>query len=97
MTIRDKIKEIVEPRNENSVSHFYDYIMLIAIVIGIIPLMFREQNILFWCFDIISVICFIVDYILRWLTADYRSKFKGAIPYIIYPFITVPLKTERVL
>ncbi len=86
MSVREKIREIVEPRNENNVSQFYDYIMLIAIVIGIIPLMFREQNKLFWYFDIISVICFMVDYILRWITADYRSKFNGAIPYVIYPF-----------
>ena len=86
MTIREIIREIVEPRNENSVSHVYDYLMLIAIVIGIIPLMFREQNKLFWYFDIISVICFMVDYILRWATSDYRSKFKGVIPFVIYPF-----------
>lgn len=86
MKIREIIREIVEPRNENSISRLYDYIMLIAIVIGILPLMFKEQNKLFWYFDIISVICFMLDYLLRWVTADYRSKFKGVLPYIIYPF-----------
>lgn len=86
MTIRERIREIVEPRNENSVSRFYDFIMLIAIVIGILPLLFRGHSKLFWYFDIISVTCFIIDYILRWATADYRSKYTGFLPYVIYPF-----------
>ncbi len=86
MTLRSKIRELIEPRNENRISRLYDYVMLTAIVIGIIPLMFRVHCKLFLYFDIISVACFIIDYVLRWVTADFRSKYKGFMPYLIYPF-----------
>lgn len=76
MKLRENIKKIIEPRNENKYSKVYDLIMLIAIVIGILPLMFRTQTKLFWYFDLISGICFIVDYILRWSTADFQFQEK---------------------
>ncbi len=88
MTLRQKIYEIVEPRyntNDGTVSRVYDWVMLVAIIIGIIPLMFREQTRLFYTFDIVSCGIFIIDYIMRWMTADYRIK-KGALSFLIYPF-----------
>lgn len=86
MDIRHHINQIIEPRNnETPFSRAYDFVMLVAIVIGIFPLMFRTQTKLFWYFDLISGICFIVDYLLRWLTADFNSK-KGKMAFVIYPF-----------
>ena len=88
MTKRIKIYEIVEPRYNNQdskIASLYDWVMLAAIVIGIIPLMFREQSSLFYAFDIASCTIFIIDYILRWLTADFRIK-KGLLSFLIYPF-----------
>lgn len=84
--IREKIKNIIEPRNENNFSRIYDVIMLSAILIGILPLMFRTQYKLFWYFDIISGSCFTIDYILRWLTCDIRSKRNKWIAFVSYPF-----------
>ena len=86
MSIRERINYIVEPHRENKYSHWYDCIMLIAIAIGIFPLMFRTQYRLFWYFDIISGLCFTIDYIFRWLTCDLRSKSKNWISFVIYPF-----------
>lgn len=88
MTLRQKIYSVVEPRyntNDGTVSRVYDWGMLVAIIIGIIPLMFREQTRLFYTFDIVSCGIFIIDYIMRWMTADYRIK-KGALSFLIYPF-----------
>ena len=86
MGMREKINNIIEPRNcETNLSRIYDYLMLIAIVIGIIPLMFRNQIKLFWYFDVISCACFLLDYILRWITCDYRSKDKKWWSFVIYP------------
>ena len=88
MALRQKIFAVVEPRYNNLdsvVARIYDWIMLIAIIIGIIPLMFREQTALFYAFDIVSCVIFIIDYLLRWLTADIRIK-KGPISFLIYPF-----------
>lgn len=86
MNFRQKISEIIEARNETRASSIYDSIMLAAIVIGIIPLMFRSQNWLFWVFDIASGICFIIDYVLRWVTADLNSGRKGWKAFVIHPF-----------
>ena len=86
MSFREKIHNIINPRNENSLSHFYDYVMLIAIIIGVFPLMFRTQYKLFWYFDIVSGSCFTIDYILRWLTCDFRSKRKKWVSFVFYPF-----------
>ena len=86
MTIREKINIIVEPRRQNRFSRWYDAIMLIAIAIGIFPLMFRTQYRLFWYFDIISGLCFTIDYIFRWLTCDLRSKNRNWTSFLIYPF-----------
>lgn len=87
MQLRERIYRIVEPRNKETLaSRTYDIVMLIAIAIGIFPLMFRTQYKIFWYFDLISGLCFIVDYILRWCTADYESKHRKKTAFLIYPF-----------
>ena len=83
---RRKVKEVVEARNDNLLSRIYDTIMLIAITIGVLPLMFRTETSLFWWFDLLSGICFIVDYLLRWVIADMNSKKGKWTAFIIYPF-----------
>ena len=85
MSIREKINRIIEPSRSTLLSRVYDYIMLIAIVVGIIPLMFREQTMLFWYFDLVSGICFVIDYVLRWITYDLRRQKGGWMSFIIYP------------
>ena len=86
MTIRERIYELIEPRNDNTISRVYDGIMLCAICVGILPLMFRDQSPLFEYFDWASCCVFMLDYVLRWLTADLRSKKRGVMAFILYPF-----------
>ena len=86
MTLRERITEIIEPRNENTLSRAYDWMMLVAIVIGILPLMFREQYGVVWFFDLVSGCCFIIDYLLRWMTADLNSKKNRFVAVLLYPF-----------
>lgn len=88
MSVRDFIFSIIEPKSKSTLlSRVYDYVMFAAIFIGIFPLMFREQTTLFYCFDIASCFCFIVDYLLRWLTADYFAKKdrKKWMSFVLYP------------
>ena len=59
---------------------------MFGMMIGLFPLMFRTHYRIFWYFDIISCLCFVVDYILRWLTCGFRSNKKHWIQYVIYPF-----------
>lgn len=86
MGIRKAIYGIIEPQNKRTFSGTYDVVMMLAIIISIIPLMFRTHAKLFWWFDLISGICFIVDYVLRWITADYNSKRSKGVAFLLYPF-----------
>ena len=86
MINREYIREMIEPRNDSLSTQLYDWIMLSAIIIGILPLMFREQSKLFQYFDLISGSCFVVDYLLRWMTADLSSKHNRVVAFVLYPF-----------
>ena len=84
--MRKRIYEIIEQAKENDrISFVYDCVMLVAIVASIIPLMFTTDYPVFTVIEIITVSLFILDYLLRWITADYRLGKKGW-SFVIYPF-----------
>ena len=83
---RKKINDLVEPMKEGWLSLVYDFIMLIAIIIGTIPLFYREYRPLFVYFDLISGISYMVDYVLRWMTCDLRSDKPKWKAFLLYPF-----------
>ena len=84
--VRKRIYEIIEQgRNGDRISVAYDVLMLIAIAASIIPLMFVEDTMTFRLIEQITVSFFILDYLLRWITADYRLK-KGGWSFVLYPF-----------
>lgn len=83
--MRKKIFDIIETNNEsNQFSNVYDIVMMITIVVSIIPLAFKQANIVFEYIDCITVAIFIIDYLLRLLTADYKLN-KSALSFILYP------------
>lgn len=83
--MRKRIYEIIEQSKDGDwVSYIYDIVMLIAVVASIIPLMFAEEYPAFRVIEIITVSFFILDYILRWITADYRLGKKGW-SFVLYP------------
>lgn len=85
--MREKIYEIIEPCDgSNSLSRVYDYFMIITIIISIIPLFFKYENTFFNISDRMTVSIFIIDYILRLATADYKYKYKAVSSFIRYPF-----------
>lgn len=85
--IRKSIYNIINPDNSGNIwSRAYNWIMLLAIVVGLFPMMFRKQCALFTWFDIASCFCFLVDYILRWFTADYIRGKKDLKAFVFYPF-----------
>lgn len=84
--MRKRIYEIIEPAREGDMaSKTYDVLMLIVITASIIPLMFVDDIKVFRIFEIIAVSVFILDYLLRWFTADFRIK-KERLSFVIYPF-----------
>ena len=89
--ILERIANLIEPHSEGKSSQLYDWLMLGAIVIGVLPLMFRTQYRLFWYLDLLSCGCFIVDYLLHWMTAGIRSKRSAWRSILSYPFTPMAL------
>ncbi|HPF87001.1 MAG TPA: ion transporter [Candidatus Limiplasma sp.] len=85
--MRKKIYEIIELSNGSDIwSSIYDYSMIIVIAASIIPLAFKQDNTVFLIADKVTVLIFILDYILRLCTADYKFGKKSASSFIRYPF-----------
>ena len=83
--MRKKLYSIIEPvDNGTKLSSIYDFIMMATIVISIVPLAFKETNIIFQWIDYITVGIFVLDYILRLFTADYKLN-KSAASFFVYP------------
>lgn len=84
---RKKIYDVVETKGNSVWSKIYDWTMLCFIVLSIIPLTSREQTAFFQWIDIISVSVFIIDYALRWMTADLKMPDRPRHQaFILYPF-----------
>ena len=83
--MRRKIYNIIEPAgNGGRLSSAYDFIMMATIIISIIPLAFKTDNLLFQWVDYITVAIFILDYIFRLATADLKLN-KSVVSFFIYP------------
>ncbi len=84
--MRKRIFEIIEVGDSSDkVSKCYDYMMMFLIGLSILPLCFKGTNAVFQTIDRITVTAFIIDYILRWATADLRAGKRGAAAFIKYP------------
>lgn len=84
--MRKRLFEIIEVGEENDkLSQLYDFFMMLTIIISIIPLCTHVENNIFVLIDKITVIIFIVDYILRLFTADIKLK-RGICSFVLYPF-----------
>lgn len=76
----------------NRWSTLYDVFMVVMIVVSVVPLMFRETTLLFVWMDRVSVSVFIIDYVLRWLTADFKHNgMKPAVAFCIHPLTPMAL------
>lgn len=84
--MRKRIYEIIEQgRTKDTASTVYETVMLLAITASIVPLTFVKDHPVFHIIEIVTVSLFLIDYVLRWMTADYRLG-KGAWSFILYPF-----------
>ncbi len=84
--MRKRLFEVIETAKENDRwSNVYDIFMMIVIVASLVPLAFKGNTFAFEIIDKVAVVIFIIDYLLRLLTADYKVN-KGIISFFIYPF-----------
>ena len=80
---RERIYDILE--GDSKASIWYGHIMTAIIVASLVPLCFWEENLAFDILESVCVIVFILDYIARWATADFKLK-RGSASFAIYPF-----------
>ena len=84
--MRKRIFEIIEQSKDgDKISLVYDLAMLLIIIVSIIPLTFVHEHPVFHTIEVVTITIFIVDYLLRWMTADYKVGKKGW-SFLIYPF-----------
>ena len=89
--MRKKLFDIIEARWSNSApSRFYDCFMMLTILISLTPLVVKSDSTWTTAIDYITVIIFIIDYILRLITADYKLN-KGKLSFMLYPFTFMAL------
>ena len=82
--MRNKIYQIIEPADDNLFSKIYDVFIMMAIVVSIIPLAFKQMNVIFNIIEYVTVSIFVIDYALRLLTADLKLN-KSTLSFFIYP------------
>ncbi|MGI6110089.1 MAG: ion transporter [Eubacteriaceae bacterium] len=84
--MRKRIYEIIEAADlDDTLSRIYDVLSMIVIIASLIPLTVKSEEPVYIRLDHITVIFFIIDYILRLCTADYKLH-KGKISFLLYPF-----------
>lgn len=83
---RQKIASIIDRKsNSDRMGTIYDWFMILTILISLLPLMFMEIHRVFLYTEPISTLIFVIDYLLRWSTADLRSN-RRKIAFLLYPF-----------
>ena len=89
--MRKTLFQIIEPHQQESfIEEAYDIFMIFVILSSLIPLTSKSHSGIFMWIDIVSTIIFIIDYILRLVTADYKLQ-KGKISFLLYPFTFLAL------
>ena len=90
--MRKRIYEIIEiSRDGDKQSAVYDAAMMVLITLSLVPLLFKETTPLLQGIDHVCVAVFIVDYLLRWATADYKLGKPGIVSFVRYPFTFMAL------
>ncbi len=56
-----------------------------AIIVSVIPLAFKTTNELFHYMDAVTTVIFIIDYLFRWITADYKRENSKILTFLQYP------------
>lgn len=60
--------------------------MLVCILLSLAPLTTRTNGVFMQVIDKATCFVFIIDYVLRWITEDFRSHKKRTAAFVSYPF-----------
>ena len=85
--MRKRIYEIIEKSSGNDrLSTYYDVFMIVVIFASLFPLAFKKEYPAFYYLDKGAMVIFIIDYLLRWGTADYKFRERSIRSFVRYPF-----------
>lgn len=86
--MREKLHEILSVEDTDSLtSKSYNYVNIGMTLISLVPLMFNRQSESLLSIEIVAAIFFAIDYLLRWVTADYElGKRSKKVALLTYPF-----------
>lgn len=86
MVSRKRIYEVLANENEDDkVATIYNHSMMVLVVLWMVPLWFKGIYVAFEILDHICAAIFVIDYLLRWATADFKLK-RGKMSFLLYPF-----------
>jgi len=84
--LRKRIYGIVEVTDDAGFwGKVYDYAMIVVIAASLVPLAFKEEHGALLMVDRVAQAVFIIDYLLRWATADYYFGKRSALSFLRYP------------
>lgn len=90
--MRKRLFEIIETAAAGDrVSAWYDSAMMVAIVASLVPLAFKTETPALAALDKLCASIFVLDYLLRLLTADYKLKERPPLAFVKYPFTPMAL------
>lgn len=89
--MRRKIYQMVHVYNGNKASITYKYFMIAVIILSLIPLATKKDLFFFRPMEGVCLGIFVLDYILRWITADYKFDVHRWSSFAKYPFRLISL------
>lgn len=89
--MREKIYQMVHVYEGNIRSVSYKYFMIALIAISLLPLTAKNDPPIFAVLEGVCLLFFVIDYLLRWITADYKFGAFTWVSFVKYPFRLISL------
>lgn len=88
--MRKRLYEVIEAANSSTrfdlASLIYDLIIIAAVLLSIFPLALKKEPPIFVAIDKLCAAIFVIDYLLRLSTADYKYGKHSLSSFLRYPF-----------
>lgn len=82
-----RMYEVLEASHTgDSSSKAYDMLMTTSVIVSLIPLTLKTENVYTVYIDILTFLVLLIDYCARLYTADYKMGYKSVSAYIAYLF-----------
>ncbi len=83
--IKKRLYEVLEVSGVgDKASRAYDVLMTMAVIVGLVPMTLKADNIFTHWIEIVTSVIFILDYIARVWTADFKMGYQNYRAYIAY-------------